>query len=44
MSKDAIVLGADIVGVSVAVHLQARGVRVTLVNRRAPGEGHRAVD
>ncbi|MFD1554011.1 NAD(P)/FAD-dependent oxidoreductase [Paraburkholderia silviterrae] len=38
MSKDAIVLGAGIVGVSVALHLQARGVRVTLVDRRAPGE------
>jgi D-amino-acid dehydrogenase len=38
MTKDAIVLGAGIVGVSVALHLQARGVRVTLVDRRAPGE------
>ncbi|MBN3853705.1 FAD-binding oxidoreductase [Paraburkholderia sp. Ac-20340] len=38
MSKDAIVLGAGIVGVSVALHLQARGLRVTLVDRRAPGE------
>ncbi|POR54984.1 D-amino-acid dehydrogenase [Paraburkholderia eburnea] len=38
MSKDAIVLGAGIVGVSVALHLQARGVNVTLVDRRAPGE------
>ncbi|MFX1767611.1 FAD-dependent oxidoreductase [Paraburkholderia sp. A1RI-2L] len=38
MSKDAIVLGAGIVGVSVALHLQARGVRVTLVDRREPGE------
>ncbi len=38
MSKDAIVLGAGIVGVSVALHLQARGVSVTLVDRRAPGE------
>jgi len=38
MSKDAIVLGAGIVGVSVALHLQARGVRVTLVDRRGPGE------
>lgn len=38
MSKDAIVVGAGIVGVSVALHLQARGVSVTLVDRRAPGE------
>jgi D-amino-acid dehydrogenase len=38
MNKDAIVLGAGIVGVSVALHLQARGVHVTLVDRRGPGE------
>lgn len=38
MSKSAIVLGAGIVGVSVALHLQQRGVRVALVDRRAPGE------
>lgn len=38
MSQDAIVLGAGIVGVSVALHLQARGVHVTLVDRRGPGE------
>ncbi|MFC5431718.1 NAD(P)/FAD-dependent oxidoreductase [Paraburkholderia denitrificans] len=38
MSKSAIVLGAGIVGVSVALHLQARGVQVTLVDRRGPGE------
>ncbi|TAM00784.1 MAG: FAD-binding oxidoreductase [Paraburkholderia sp.] len=38
MSQSAIVLGAGIVGVSVALHLQARGVQVTLVDRRGPGE------
>jgi D-amino-acid dehydrogenase len=36
--REALVLGAGIVGVSVALHLQARGVRVVLVDRRAPGE------
>jgi D-amino-acid dehydrogenase len=36
--RDAMVLGAGIVGVSVALHLQARGVRVVLLDRRAPGE------
>ena len=38
MTRSAIVLGAGIVGVSVALHLQARGVQVTLVDRRGPGE------
>jgi len=38
MSRSAIVLGAGIVGVSVALHLQARGVQVALVDRRGPGE------
>lgn len=34
---DAMVLGAGIVGVSVALHLQERGLKVALVDRRAPG-------
>ncbi len=34
---DAIVLGAGIVGVSTALHLQARDRSVALVDRRAPG-------
>ncbi len=38
MAKSALVLGAGIVGVSVAVHLQRRGFAVTLVDRRNPGE------
>lgn len=38
MAKTALVLGAGIVGVSVAVHLQRRGFEVTLVDRRNPGE------
>ncbi len=37
MRFDTIVLGAGIVGVSVAVHLQQRGRAVALVDRRAPG-------
>jgi len=36
---DIIVLGAGIVGTSVAVHLAKRGLSVALVDRRAPGEG-----
>lgn len=35
---DAIVLGAGIVGVSVALQLARRGLSVALVDRRAPGE------
>jgi D-amino-acid dehydrogenase len=35
---DAIVLGAGIIGTSVALHLAKRGLRVALVDRRAPGE------
>ncbi len=35
---DAIVLGAGIVGTSVALHLAKRGLFVTLVDRRGPGE------
>lgn len=37
MKFDALVLGAGIVGVSVAVHLQQRGLKVALVDRKAPG-------
>jgi D-amino-acid dehydrogenase len=36
---DAIVLGAGIVGVSVALHLAKRGLAVTLVDRGEPGQG-----
>lgn len=35
---DALVLGAGIVGTSVALQLARRGLRVTLVDRRGPGE------
>ncbi|WFU09579.1 FAD-binding oxidoreductase [Rhizobium sp. CB3090] len=38
MAKDAIVLGAGIVGISTAIHLQRRGRQVTLVDRKAPGK------
>ncbi|QHE87493.1 NAD(P)/FAD-dependent oxidoreductase [Hydrogenophaga sp. BPS33] len=37
MKHDAIVLGAGMVGVCCALHLQARGLSVALVDRRAPG-------
>jgi D-amino-acid dehydrogenase len=36
---DAIVLGAGIVGVSVALHLVKRGLAVTLIDRGEPGRG-----
>ena len=36
---DTIVLGAGIVGTSIAVHLAKRGVAVALVDRGGPGEG-----
>jgi len=39
MDFDVIVLGAGIVGVSCAIHLQDRSRRVALVDRRSPGEG-----
>ena len=39
MKPDMIVLGAGIVGVSAALHLQARGRSVVLVDRKGPGEG-----
>jgi D-amino-acid dehydrogenase len=35
---DAIVLGAGIVGTSIALHLTKRGLSVALVDRRGPGE------
>ena len=35
---DVLVLGAGIIGVSCALHLQKRGLRVALVDRRGPGE------
>jgi D-amino-acid dehydrogenase len=36
---DAVVLGAGIVGTSIALHLVKRGQSVTLLDRQAPGEG-----
>jgi D-amino-acid dehydrogenase len=36
--SDAIVLGAGIVGTSIALHLARRGLGVALVDRRGPGE------
>ena len=38
MRADAVVLGAGIVGVSIALHLQKRGRQVVLIDRRKPGE------
>lgn len=38
LRTDAVVLGAGIVGVCSALHLQARGLDVVLVDRRGPGE------
>src|SRR5687767_15504428 len=38
LNTDVLVLGAGIVGVSVAVHLQKRGRSTVLVDRRAPAE------
>src|SRR5262249_49496132 len=35
---NAVVLGAGIVGTSVALHLVKRGLAVALIDRRAPGE------
>src|SRR5215470_5401734 len=35
---EAIVLGAGIVGTSIALHLAKRGVAVALIDRRGPGE------
>jgi D-amino-acid dehydrogenase len=38
MRADTIVLGAGVIGISVALHLQKRGRSVVLVDRRGPGE------
>src|SRR5215468_3363477 len=38
MQADVVVLGAGMVGVSVAAHLQKRGKQVVLIDRRPPGE------
>src|SRR5689334_17242179 len=37
MKFDTLVLGAGMVGVSIAAHLQQRGLSVALVDRKAPG-------
>lgn len=37
MKFDSVVLGGGMVGVSIAVHLQNRGLSVALVDRKAPG-------
>ena len=37
MRKDVIILGAGIVGVSIALHLQKRGRSVLLIDKREPG-------
>jgi D-amino-acid dehydrogenase len=39
MPQSAIVLGAGMVGVSVALHLRRRGYDVVLMDRQGPGEG-----
>lgn len=39
MNYDVIVLGAGIVGTSTALHLQAKGKNVCLIDKLAPGEG-----
>ena len=39
MPQDVLVLGAGIVGVCVALHLQRRGCSVVLVDRQEPGRG-----
>lgn len=36
---DTIILGAGIIGVSTALHLQARGQSVCLIDKKEPGEG-----
>ena len=38
MQADVVVLGAGMIGVSVAAHLQKRGKQVVLLDRRRPGE------
>ena len=37
MRTDVVILGAGIVGVSIALHLQKRGRSVLLVDKRKPG-------
>lgn len=39
MPRSVMVLGAGMVGVSVALHLRRRGLDVALIDRRQPGEG-----
>jgi D-amino-acid dehydrogenase len=39
MSKEVLVLGAGIVGLSTAIHLRRRGVSVVLVDKQGPGSG-----
>ena len=39
MQYETVVLGAGIVGVSTALHLQSRGQQVALLDRNQPGEG-----
>lgn len=39
MARSVLVLGAGMVGVSVALHLRRRGLDVALIDRRSPGEG-----
>ncbi len=39
MTTETLVLGAGIIGVSTALHLQARGHSVAIIDRSAPGEG-----
>src|SRR5579864_8899019 len=38
MQADVVVLGAGMVGSSIAAHLQKRGKQVVLIDRRQPGE------
>lgn len=39
MQSDVLVLGAGIVGIGLALHLQEKGRSVTLIDRSGPGEG-----
>jgi D-amino-acid dehydrogenase len=39
MQQSVVVLGAGMVGVSVALHLRRRGLDIVLVDRQGPGEG-----
>jgi D-amino-acid dehydrogenase len=39
MSRSVIVLGAGMIGVSIALHLQRRGAQVVVLDRAPPGEG-----